>query len=173
MLPSTRKDCRFTTLNDVNEKEYVPEFYTNDIEYVNSQIKFWVNEKLPLDVFIQKIKDLTECQERQCIDAISGIGDFEFAEKFKYLEIGSAWFPMVAKGTNNRHLQQVFNTEVSCSAPTLQLNTLEDISLSDLPSFISRDVVEDMILFAKQIFGQKKIRRSFNNDNQCEVPKRH
>ena len=173
MLPSTRKACRFTTLNDVNEKEYVPEFYTNDIEYVNSQIKFWVNEKLPLDVFIQKIKDLNECQERQYIDAISGTGDFEFAEKFKYHEIGSAWFPMVAKGTNHRHLQRVFNTEVSCSAPTLQLNTLEYISLSDLPNFISRDVGEDMILFAKQIFGQKKIRKSFNNDNQYEVPKKH
>ena len=83
MLPLTRKACRFTTLNDVNGKGYVPEFYTNEIENVNSQIKFWVNEKLPLDVFIQKMKDLIECQERQYIDAISGTGDFEFAEKFK------------------------------------------------------------------------------------------
>ena len=71
MLPLTRKACGFTTLNDVNGKGYVPEFYTNDIENVNSQIKFWVNEKLPLDVFIQKIKDLIECNERQYIDAIS------------------------------------------------------------------------------------------------------
>ena len=63
MLPSTRKTCGFTTLDDVNQKEYVPEFYTNDIENINSQIKFWVNEKLPLDVFIQKMKDLIECQE--------------------------------------------------------------------------------------------------------------
>ena len=37
MLPSTRKACRFTALNDVNGKEYVPKFYTNDIK--NSQIK--------------------------------------------------------------------------------------------------------------------------------------
>ena len=178
MLPLTRKACGFTTLNDVNGKGYVPEFYTNDIENVNSQIKFWVNEKLPLDVFIQKMKDLIECQERQYIDAISGTGDFEFAEKFKYLEIGSAWFPMVAKGTNNRHLQQELNTEVSCSAPTLELkeitvNTLEDISSSNLPNFIFSDVAEDMILFAKQIFDQKKIRKSFNNDNQYEVPQKH
>ena len=62
--------------------------------------------------------------------AISGTGDFEFTEKFNYLETGSAWFPIVAKGTNNRHLQQVLNT--ACSAPTLELkritgNTLEDI----------------------------------------------
>ena len=68
---------------------------------------------------------------------------------------------MVAKGTNNRHPQQVLNTEVSCIAPALELkeitaNTLEDISSSDLPSFISSDVAEDMILFAKQIFDQKK-----------------
>ena len=129
MLPLTRKTCGFTNLNNVNGKGYVPEFYTNDIEKVNSQIKFWVNEKLPLDVFIQKMK---ECQERQYIDAISGTGDFEFAEKFKYLKIGSAWFPMVTKRTNNRHLQQVSNTEVSCSALTVELkeitaNTLEDI----------------------------------------------
>ena len=178
VLPSTHKACGFTTLDDVNGKEYVPEFYTNDIENVNSQIKFWVNGKFPLDVFIQKMKDLIKCQERQYIDAISGTGDFEFAEKFKYLEIESAWFPMVAKGTNNRHLQQELNTEVSCSAPTLELkeitaNTLEDISSSDLPSFISSDVAEDMILFAKQIFDQKKIRKSFNNDNQYEVPQKH
>ena len=120
------------------------------------------------------MKELTECQERQYIDTISGTGDFEFAEKFKYLEIGSAWFPVVAKGRNNRHLQQVLNTEVSCNAPTLKLkeitaNTLEDISSSDLPSFISSDVAEDMILFARQIFDQKKIRKSFNNGNQYEV----
>ena len=131
-----------------------------------------------LDVFSQKMKDLIECQEKKSIDTISGTGDIEFAEKFKYFEIGSAWFPMAAKGTNNRHLQQVLNTEVSCSAPTLELkeitvNTLEDISLFDLPSFICGDVGEDMILFAKQLFGQKKIRKSFNNDNQYEVPQKH
>ena len=41
MLPSARKACGFTILNDVNGKEYVPEFYTNDFENINSQIKFW------------------------------------------------------------------------------------------------------------------------------------
>ena len=76
MPPSTCKTCGFTTLNNVNGKEYVLEFYSNDIESVNSQIKFWVNEKLPLDVIIQ-------CQERQYIDATFGTEDFEFAEKFK------------------------------------------------------------------------------------------
>ena len=123
------------------------------------------------------MKDLVKCQERQYIDAISGMGDFEFAEKFKYLKTGSAWFLMVAKETNNRHLQQELNTEVSCGAPTLELkeisvNTL-DVSSSDFPSFIFSDVAEDIILFAKQIFDQKKIRKSFNNDNQCQVPQRH
>ena len=96
MLPLTRKACRFTTLNDVNGKGYVPEFYTNDIENINSQIKFWVNEKLPLDVFIQKMKDLIECQERQYIDTISGTGDFEFAENSSTskLEVrGFQWLP--------------------------------------------------------------------------------
>ena len=100
----------------------------------------------------KKMKDLIECQERQYIDNISGTRDFEFAEKFKYLEIESAWFPMVAEGTNNRHLQQQLNTEVSCSAPTrelkeITLNTLEDIPSSDLTRFLFSDVVEDMILF--------------------------
>ena len=52
VLPSTHKARGLTTLDDVNGKEYVPEFYTNDIENVNSQIKFWVNGKFPLDVFI-------------------------------------------------------------------------------------------------------------------------
>ena len=111
MLPSTRKACGFTTLNDVNGKEYVPEFYTNDIENVNSQIKFWVNEKLPLDVFIQKMKDLIECQERQYIDAISGTGDFEFAEKFKYLEIGSAW----------SYLDPFFDISFCCMNVTIEI----------------------------------------------------
>ena len=121
-------------------------------------------------LFIQKMEDLIECQERQNMDARSGTGDFEFAEKFKYFEIGSAWFPMVAKGTNNIHLQQELNTDVSCSAPTLELkgirvNTLEDILSSDLPRFIFSDVAEGIILFTKQIFDQKKIRKSFNNNN--------
>ena len=124
------------------------------------------------------MKDVIECQKRKYIDAISGTGDFEFAEKFKYLKIGSAWFSMAARKTNNRHLQQVLNTEVSCSEPTRELkeitvNTLEDISSSDLPSFVSSDVSEDMILFAKQVFDQKKKRKSFNNDSQYEVPQKH
>ena len=112
MLPSTREVRGFTTSNDVNGKEYVPEFYTSDIANINSQIKFWVNEKLFLDAFIQKIKDLIECQERQYIDDISGTGNFEFVEKFKYFEIGRAWFPMIAKGTNNAigHLDTCTNS---------------------------------------------------------------
>ena len=77
---------------------------------------------------------------------------------------------MVPKGTNNRHLQQELNIEVSCTAPTLELNemtenTLEDFSSFNLPNFIFSDIAEDMILFAKQIFDQKKIRKSFFNDN--------
>ena len=174
----THKVCGFTTLDDVNGKEYVREFYTNDIENVNNQIKFWLNGKFPLNFFIQKMKDLIECQESQYIDTVSGTGDFEFAEKFKYLETESAGFPMVAKRANNRHLQQELNTELSCSVPTLELkeitvNTLEDISSSNLPSLIFGAVAEDMILFAKQIFDQKKIRKSFINDNQYEVPQKH
>ena len=54
MLPSTCKACGFTTLNDVNGKEYAPEFYNNGTENVKIQIRFWINEKLPFDVFIQK-----------------------------------------------------------------------------------------------------------------------
>ena len=42
-----------------------------------------------------------------------------------------------------------------------------------MPNFIFSDVAEDMILFAKQIFNQKKIRKSFINDNQYEVPQKH
>ena len=159
LLPSTRKACGFTTLKEVNK----PEFHTNDIENVNSQIKFWVNEKLPLDVFIQKMKDLIECQERQYIDAISGTGDFEFAEKFKYLETGSAWFLMVAKGTNNRHLQQELNTEASCGTPTLELKeitvTTLDVSSSDFPSFIFSDVAEYIIF----LLNKFSIKRKYEN----------
>ena len=116
-----------------------------------------------------KYENLIECQERQHIDVIPGTGDFNFAEKWKYLEIESAWFPMVAKGTNSGHLQQVLNTEVSCGPSTSELkkvriNTLEDVLSSDLRSFISSDVAEDMILFTKQLFEQ--IRKYFINDNQ-------
>ena len=81
MFPSAREACGFTTLNDVNGKENVPDFYINGIENVNSRFKFWVNEKLPLDVFIQKMEDLIECRERQYIDAIYGTGDFESSNK--------------------------------------------------------------------------------------------
>ena len=48
----------------------------------------------------------------------------------------------------------------------MTVNTLEDISSSDLPSFISSDIAEDRILFTKQLFDEKKKRRSFNSDNQ-------
>ena len=96
----------------------------------------------------------------------------------KHLEIGSAWFPMATKGTHSRHLQQVLNTRISCSTLTLELkeiteNTEQDISSSDLPSSISGDAAENMILFVKQVFDQKKIRKLFNNDNQYEVSEKH
>ena len=48
----------------------------------------------------------------------------------------------------------------------MTVNTLEDISSSDLPSFIPSDIAEDRILFTKQLFDEKKKRRSFNSDNQ-------
>ena len=57
LLPSIRKACGFKRCKLGTT---CPEFYTNDIENVNSQIKFWVNEKFPLDVIIQKLKDLIE-----------------------------------------------------------------------------------------------------------------
>ena len=38
----------------------------------------------------------------------------------------------------------------------ITVKTLEDISSSDLPSFICGDFAEDMILLAKQLFDQKK-----------------
>ena len=38
---------------------------------------------------------------------------------------------------------------------------------------MSSDVVEDLILFAKHLFHQKKMRKSFNNDNKFEVPQKH
>ena len=55
----------------------------------------------------------------------------------------------------------------------ITVNTLEHIFSSDLPSLISSDVTEDIIFFAKQLFNQNKIRKSFNNDNQYEVPQKH
>ena len=55
----------------------------------------------------------------------------------------------------------------------ITVNTLEDIFSSDLPSLISSDVTEDIIFFAKQLFNQNKIRKSFNNDNPYEVPQKH
>ena len=51
----------------------------------------------------------------------------------------------------------------------ITVNTLEDISSSDLPSFMSCDVAEDLMLFAKRLFDQEKIRKSFINDSKYEV----
>ena len=53
------------------------------------------------------------------------------------------------------------------------MNTFEDISSSDFPSFMSSDVAQGLILFAKHLFDQKKIRKSFNNDNKYKVPQKH
>ena len=88
------------------------------------------------------------------------------------MEVPWNWKCVVSNGcqrTNSGHLQQVLNTEVSCGPSTSELkkvriNTLEDVLSSDLRSFISSDVVEDMILFTKQLFEQ--IRKYFINDNQ-------
>ena len=35
------------------------------------------------------------------------------------------------------------------------------------------DVAQGLILFAKHLFDQKKIRKSFNNDNKYKVPQKH
>ena len=51
----------------------------------------------------------------------------------------------------------------------ITVNTLEDISSSDLPSFMSCDAAEDLMLFAKHLFDQEKIRKSFINDSKYEV----
>ena len=51
----------------------------------------------------------------------------------------------------------------------MTVNTLEDVSSSGLPSFISSDIAEDRVLLAKQLFDKKKKRRSFNNDNQYNL----
>ena len=51
----------------------------------------------------------------------------------------------------------------------ITVNTLEDILSSDLPSFMSCDVAEDLMLFAKHLFDQEKIRKSFINDSKYEV----
>ena len=51
----------------------------------------------------------------------------------------------------------------------ITVNTLEDILSSDLPSFMSCDVAEDLMLFAKRLFDQEKIRKPFINDSKYEV----
>ena len=38
---------------------------------------------------------------------------------------------------------------------------------------MSSDVAQGLILFAKHLFDQKKIRKSFNNDNKYKVPQKH
>ena len=35
------------------------------------------------------------------------------------------------------------------------------------------DNAKGLILFAKHLFDQKKIRKYFNNDNKCEFPQNH
>ena len=56
--------------------------------------------------------------------------------------------------------------ELKDTVTQITVNKSEVISSSNLPSFISRDVAEDMALFAKQLFDQRK---SFNNDKKYEV----
>ena len=124
------------------------------------------------------MKDLIECQERQYIVPYLEQEILNLLKNSSTSKVKVHGFQSLPKETNNRHLQQDLNAEVSCSAPTLELkeitvNTLEDISSSNLPNFIFSDVAEDMILFTEQIFDQKKIQKSFINDNQYEVPQKH
>ena len=96
-------------------------------------------------------------QESSTIDFQQG-SEHGFASfELIYIEIGIFYRSYQIKGTVTQ----------------ITVNTLEDISLSDLPSFMSSDIVEDLIFFVKHLFHQKKMRKSFNNDNKFEVPQKH
>ena len=117
------------------------------------------------------MKDLIEFLERQYIDAILEREILNFLKNSSTSKLEVRAFQWLPKEQSSKV------AKVSCSAPTLELkeitvNTSEDISSSNLPNFIFSDVAV-MILFAKQIFDQKKIRKSFINGNQYEVPQKH
>lgn len=111
MIYSVRKDCGFDIKTNVDNNSYVNEFYTNVAENANSQIKSWCNGKSDLATFLQKLEKLIEDQERNYIDAISGVGDTSFSEDYTSMYIGPEWFSYDSIKTK-KILKTVLNTPI-------------------------------------------------------------
>ena len=68
---------------------YIAEYTTNAVESSNSQIKSWTEGKVPIDVFIEQMREFIKNQENQYVQAVSRTGDVAFSPRYKSLELGS------------------------------------------------------------------------------------
>ena len=52
-----------------NGDQYLAQFTTNGVESMNAELKRWVDSKLPINQFINKLKMIVDAQENQYRDA--------------------------------------------------------------------------------------------------------
>ena len=78
-------------------------FYTNSSECINNVLKVKVNYKVTeLTLFMDKIHQLVEEQQRECEKAVIGCGKYVMLDQYQYLQISEReWFTM----TKEKRLQ--------------------------------------------------------------------
>ena len=106
MLRSVREECGLGCPPDI--------FTTNASESINAMLKRKVDyKKNELPVFVAKVKELVNEQQREVERAVIGRGKYRFREQYRYLEVPeSKWFTMNAV-QRRTHFSKVQSTQVS------------------------------------------------------------
>ena len=69
MIEAIRRENGLELLEMGNGDQYLAQFTTNGVESMNAELKRWVDSKLPIDQFINKLKMIVDAQENQYRDA--------------------------------------------------------------------------------------------------------
>ena len=149
-----------------NGDQYLPQFTTDGVESMNTEVKRWVNSNLPIDLFLNKLKMSFNVPENQYRDAISDTGYFSFSNKYKYLTNGREWFMWDAvKYKIHRKLSFWRSILFARESVNFERNTNQDISVlnnlcsNELPEGIPEDVGDEIIMTAKALIYSKHVRK--------------
>ena len=69
MIEAIRRENGLEVLEMGNGDQYLAQFTTNGVESMNAELKRWVDSKLPINQFINKLKMIVDAQENQYRDA--------------------------------------------------------------------------------------------------------
>ena len=70
MIEDVRRENGLEVFEMGNGDQHLAQFTTNGVESMNGELKRWVDSKLPIDHFINKLKMIVDAQENQYRDAI-------------------------------------------------------------------------------------------------------